>query len=148
MEPRLSWSFDRSPRIISKYFSGEGGFFADTEASYVPSTGFAWFPKPALTDNIAEDFPLSRILLAYVTLFNSQAFSRILQFYAPHVSGGQYDLSPRYVNDVPLPNFSELLVDPVQGDQVRNLARLAQADDVAKRQRDALLTELYGTQIS
>jgi hypothetical protein len=31
MEPRLSWSFDQSPRIISKYFSGEGGFFADTE---------------------------------------------------------------------------------------------------------------------
>jgi hypothetical protein len=118
----------------------------------VPSTGFAWFPKPALTDNVNEDFPLSRILLAYVTLFNSEAFSRVLQFYAPHVSGGQYDLSPRYVKDIPLPNFGELLADPVQGDHIRSLARLAETDDVttasSEGQRDALLIELYDPQIS
>ena len=127
MEPR-SWSFDETPRIISKYFSGEGGFFPDLDAAYIPSTGFAWFAKSIIVDGLTDDFPLADILQAYAELFNSEEFSKTLQYYSPHVSGGQYDLSPRYVNNVPLPNFTELILDPVKGEAVRELVRLATAE--------------------
>lgn len=96
MEPR-SWSVKNTPKIISKYFSGEGGFFVDEHAEYLPSTGFAWIPKPILTAGRKTDFPVSKLLSAYASLFNTSAFGKLLQFYAPHVSGGQFDLSPRYV---------------------------------------------------
>jgi adenine-specific DNA-methyltransferase len=97
-----SWSFSKTPRIISKYFSGEGGFFSDLRAEYLPSTGFAWLPKSPLKSANDPTFPVERLLAVYTTLFNSATFGRLLQYYAPHVSGGQFDLSPRYVNDVPL----------------------------------------------
>jgi hypothetical protein len=74
-------------------------------------------------------------------LFNSAVFGKVLQYYAPHVSGGQFDLSPRYVNHVPLPNFSQLLADEVGGEQIDRLAGLAEKQ---------LLTDIpgYGDEIN
>jgi hypothetical protein len=150
MEAR-SWSFDNSPRIISKYFSGEGGFFVDEQAKYLPSTGFAWIPKPILRSASDAYFSVERILSAYASLFNSGIFGKLLQYYAPHVSGGQFDLSPRYVNDVPLPNLAELVVDQARGRRIKRLASLADAIGPAAIQtegeKDSIVAEIYGPEI-
>jgi adenine-specific DNA-methyltransferase len=147
MRPR-SWSFDSTPRIISKYFSGEGGFFVDQKAEYLPSTGFAWLPKAILKARRHADFPIEQILLAYVVLFNSSVFGKILQYYAPHVSGGQFDLSPRFVNSVPLPNMAELITDPVRGQQVRRLAKLTEVAEITNEgERELIVADIYGAQI-
>jgi adenine-specific DNA-methyltransferase len=63
-------------------------------------------------------------LAAYVALFNSRIFETLLGGIAPQVAGGQYDLSPRYVNSIPLPNLSEDALDPALGHVVRRLDRL------------------------
>jgi hypothetical protein len=151
MESR-SWSFLDTPRIISKYFSGEGGFFADLHAEYLPSTGFAWLPKAPLKSVNDHTFPVERLLAVYAALFNSATFGRLLQYYAPHVSGGQFDLSPRYVNDVPLPDFAGLLVDPVRGQSIRRLADLAEAkENISFRlnvdETESIFVGIYGPKI-
>jgi hypothetical protein len=150
MEAR-SWSLERSPKIVSKYFSGEGGFFVDERAEYLPSTGFAWLPKPPLERGLDGDFTIQRILLSYSSLFNSAVFGRLLQYYAPHVSGGQFDLSPRYVDDVPLPNLTELSADPVRGVRVRWLADFAEASQgtssPSEDEKESIVADIYGPQI-
>jgi adenine-specific DNA-methyltransferase len=151
MEPR-SWSFLKAPRIISKYFSGEGGFYADLGAEYLPSTGFAWLPKPPLNSTNDPAFPIEKLLIVYAALFNSATFGRLLQYYAPHVSGGQFDLSPRYVNDVPLPDFAGLVSDPVRGRSIRRLADLAEAKEtnvsrLGADETESIFVGIYGPKI-
>lgn len=99
-----------------------------------------------------SDFPLQYILYAYAALFNSGALGKILQYYAPHVAGGQFDLSPRYVDYVPLPNFADLLSDDVVGQKISRLSDLAekQVKEGALRYGDeinSIVIDLYGPQI-
>jgi adenine-specific DNA-methyltransferase len=151
MESR-SWSVLRTPRIISKYFSGEGGFFADLQAEYLPSTGFAWLPKAPLKAVKDRAFPIERILAVYTALFNSATFGKLLQYYAPHVSGGQFDLSPRYVNDVPLPDFVGLVADPTRGQSIRRIADLSESKDanfsrLKADEIESIFVGIYGPKI-
>jgi len=73
--------------------------------------GFAWLLKvDRELDEQAGDGPATRdVLAAYAALFNSRAFSALLAHYSPHVAGGQFDLSPRYTNNVPIPDLIELM---------------------------------------
>ena len=141
-----SWSLSRSPRILSKYFSAEGGFFGDFDAKYLPVKGFAWFPAGRLQD--AEPV---EVLAAYVCLFNSMPFVKLLAIYCPHVSGGQYALEPRYVNAIPIPDLGELNFDPVRSQLVAGLAALGREVNLREsrwRARvDYIVTELYGRDI-
>jgi hypothetical protein len=151
MRPR-AWSFENEPRLISKYFSGQGGFIVDVKAEYLPSTGFIWVAKSLLARSRPDNFSMTRILYGYAGLFNSSAFGKILQYYAPHVSGGQFDLSPRYVNHVPLPNLSDLLDDPVSGEKIDRLASLAEKKGVAalsdtESEINDIVTDIYGPHI-
>src|SRR5205814_2158292 len=42
---------------------------------------------------------------AYVALFNSRRFSQLLSYYTYRVMGGQFDLSSRFVNNIPIPDL-------------------------------------------
>lgn len=149
MEPR-SWSTKDVPRIISKFFGGEGAFFCDLGARYIPVMGHIWQIKPDAIEMVEEDMlPLSELLAAYAALFNSEPFLRILSFYSPHVAGGQFDLSSRHVTPIPVPNLRELSADPERGRVVTELAfhgRSVNVRDPEWRARTAqLVTGLYGT---
>ena len=79
---------------------------------------------------------------------NSRVFSKLLEFFSPHVAGGQFDLSPRYVNAIPIPNLMELAKDPRKGRTIDRLSSLSRqprpldADWVTAIDRQA--SELYG----
>lgn len=109
--PRTTWASDGRPRLVSKYFGGPGGFALDLSAKPVVVQGFAWLLKvDRELDEQAGDGPATRdVLAAYAALFNSRAFSALLAHYSPHVAGGQFDLSPRYTNNVPIPDLIELM---------------------------------------
>jgi len=109
--PRTTWASDARPRLVSKYFGGPGGFALDLSAKSVVVQGFAWLLKvDRELDEQAGDGPATRdVLAAYAALFNSRAFSALLAHYSPHVAGGQFDLSPRYTNNVPIPDLIELM---------------------------------------
>ena len=142
------WALDPRPRIISKYFGGPGGFATDFEARYIVVQGFAWFPKwtPSASGLLIED-----ALAVYMAVMNSTPFSRLLEIFSPHVAGGQFDLSARYVKAIPIPHLPTLAADERTGRLVARLARLGGRPQFNDRDwrmaADSLTTELFGGDI-
>jgi hypothetical protein len=144
---------------VSKYFGGSGGFSTDIEAEYVVVQGHAWLPRwlPTNDQNAAEDIDdaskltLETILYAYAALMNSTGFSSIIEVFSPHVAGGQFDLSPRYVNSIPIPDLPSIVADMDGGSIVGQLARLGREPQPENRSWHArvegLVADLYGTQL-
>lgn len=146
-----AWSLSSEPRIISKFFGGVGGFALDREAEYVVVQGYAWFPKwktPSSVSKLHEGEPTKNLLAAYVTIMNSSPFQRLLRVFSPHVAGGQFDLSPKYVKHVPLPNIPVLMSDERAGRAVSTLAELrhdaSPGNSETAEVADRLTTQLYG----
>jgi len=150
MHPR-DFAFEKTPRIISKFFAAEGGFVGDYKAAYLPVMGHVWFPKIGLTEGDVDALPTTDILAAYVALFNSTPFVRLLAVYSPHVAGGQYDLSLRHVAPIPVPNLRELSVDPQRGQSVLALAvqgmQINLSDPLWNARTVLLVNGLYGAHI-
>jgi hypothetical protein len=143
-----SWAYNKGARIISKFFSAEGGFVGDYEAQYVAVMGHVWAPKQTLAAPNDEALALEDIVASYVALFNSTPFAQLLDLYAPHVAGGQFDLSARYVNSMPLPDLRALSTDPRAGRLVLDIARLGRKVDVNDQQwqerTSLIVADLYG----
>lgn len=143
-----SWAYNSGPRIISKFFSAEGGFVADQDAAYVPVMGHVWTPRAILAETDADALPLGELLAAYTALFNSTPFAKLLALFAPHVAGGQFDLSARHVNPMPLPDLRALSLDPRAGRRIGELSLLGRNVDVADARWRSLTTqivaEVYG----
>ena len=147
---RSTWALSESPRIVSKYFGGVGGFAMDLEADWIVVQGFAWFPKwienaMPQQNNILSD---AQILYGYTSLFNSRVFQKILSHFSPHVAGGQFDLSPRYVNAVPIPDLLWLSTNEKSGRAISLLSELGTNPEPQKdtwlNKVDRLVAELYG----
>ena len=93
MHPR-AWAFNKAPRIISKFFAAEGGFALDTNGEYLAVMGHVWMPKKCLAgEDETSCLATIEILAGYTALYNSSVFVKLLSLYAPHVAGGQYDVS-------------------------------------------------------
>jgi hypothetical protein len=151
MRPR-GFSFDNSPRIISKFFGAEGSFVFDGDAEYLPSTGHVWIPKHNISleeeDSEAVKSVSLDVLRAYTALLNSRVFTRLVSFRSVTISGGQFDLSNRFVAGTFLPNLWERAEDSFVGEYVRRLARVTANIDRGEHARqsdvDQLVAQLYG----
>lgn len=151
---RRSWGLDTHRRIVSKYFGASGGFALDEVGKFAVVQGFAWFPK---VHDISSDqgeelmIPSADILRCYVALFNSLEFEALLEFFSPQVAGGQFDLSPRYVNEIPVPNFFDLAPDGSKGAMLRRLSSLGEMpkpmDSTWQKSTGLIVQEFYGTSI-
>ena len=156
LSERRSWALDRSPRIASKYFGGSGSFAVDLDASYVVVQGFAWMPnwEEDASDIEGDASPFSfgkrELLAAYAVILNSEIVTRVLRLFSQHVAGGQYDLSWRFVRQMPLPHLAALLSDERSSDVVLSLAQIGQrqgsADPLHRHRTERLVTELYGSE--
>jgi adenine-specific DNA-methyltransferase len=140
MRPR-AWSLDTRPRILTKFFGAEGAFVGDYEAAFLAVMGHVWTLKTRIAaiptqqaegdDSAAEEqLAEADLLAAFVALCNSAVFAKLLGFYAPHVAGGQYDLSARHVGPIPIPDLQLLALDPVAGRAVRSLGMLGRQVDL------------------
>jgi methylase of polypeptide subunit release factors len=150
------WSSRGRPRIITKFFGGEGAFVGDYEAAYLAVMGHVWMLKARTNSNAADtddgaatELLSERDLLdAYVGICNSAVFVKLLELYAPHVSGGQFDLSVRYVAPIPIPDLQLLSLDPMRGRVVRVLSALGRYVDVGsaewRRNAAEAAADLYG----
>lgn len=149
---RESWAQSSEPRLISKYFGGPGGFVVDAAAKFAVVQGFAWFLKRKSASGIDEDLPGALtdtdILFAFAGLMNSGVFAQLLELFSPHVAGGQVDLSPRYVNAIPIPNLLELEKDARLGRLIKKLSSLARTPRLLDANwtaaTDRISSELYG----
>ena len=132
MHPR-AWSLNPRPRILTKFFGAEGAFVGDYDATFFAVMGHVWTLKSRTTTNAsqradadevaAEQLDETDILAAFVGLCNSPVFAKLLALYAPHVAGGQFDLSARHVAPVPIPDLQLLALDPITGRAVRTLGK-------------------------
>ena len=147
------WVRVPNPRIATKYRGGRGGFASDVEARYVIVQGYAWIPKEVTdfrseTMNDAVGFSLEEVLFAYAALLNSKQFERLLEVFSPKVAGGQFDLSPRFVSQIPLPDLSSMCADEKASETVSQLAELGKGkepfDESTLTAIDDLTGLLYG----
>jgi adenine-specific DNA-methyltransferase len=107
------WQVEASAKLVSTYFGDPGSFAYDPDGKYVVVQGFAWRPRiHSLRRNIA---------LAYLALLNSQLFFILVSGRSDHVGGGQWNLSKKYVETLPLPDLAGKLV---AGDVIEDLARI------------------------
>lgn len=154
LSERRAWALAPQPRLVSKYFGGPGGFATDLNAQYVIVQGFAWFLKKSSPDHEpdadtdVQGLPVRDILAAYMAMMNSRPFGQLLEIFSPHVAGGQFDLSPRYVNAIPIPHLSVLAADERAGRLITRLVSLGNNPRVTDADWrvavERLTTELYG----
>ena len=104
-EPRHTWASSSRPRIVSKGFGPAGSFAMDANAEFVVVQGNAWFLKRDALGGTQEE---RGVLETYVRIFNTQAFARLLSVYCAHLDGGHFELSPRFVGEIPIPNIQAL----------------------------------------
>jgi hypothetical protein len=119
------WVCSSQPRILSKYFGGVGAFVVDERARFIPVQSYAWIPKK-ISQLKSDEFTLGDSLVAYCMLFNSPTFSKLLSVFSPNrMSGGQFNLSKRFVNQIPTP----FLGGPESAPLVASLSSLSTAAD-------------------
>lgn len=169
-EPR-SWLDLPQPKIISTYFGDAGSFAWDETGEYAPVQAFAWFVSlsPRLKEFDADTEPegeretelddkiayqsvpdQATIYKANLALLNSSLFESLLSEFCPRVAGGQYDLSPRYVNHIPIPDLWALSVETsILGSDLRSLAaegeriHLEGLASIRSSDIDYLVAEMY-----
>src|SRR6266404_745801 len=144
-----SYFTELQPKLVSAFFGKAGSFAFDVDGAYVVVQGFVWVPASGLTREISKlekslrDQYVHQILHGYVALLNSKPFSLLLAEFCPHVAGGQYNLSKRFIDHVPLPNLAQLGLESQDGgSEVESLAefgRMMQAGNEVTQDR---LTEL------
>lgn len=150
---RSTWALSETPRIVSKYFGGVGGFAMDLKADWIVVQGFAWFPNwvDSTTPHQQSTMSDAQILYAFTSLFNSRVFQKILSYFSPHVAGGQFDLSPRYVNSVPIPDLISLSTNEKSGRAISLLSELGVEPqsqmETWLNNVDRLVAELYGVDL-
>lgn len=100
VEPRSTWQRRLYPKIVSTYFGQRGSFAYDEKGEFVVTQGFGWIWRN--TSAASASLPW-----AYLAILNSRMFQGLLAHYCPTVRGGQYDLSVRFVRNVPLPDLTD-----------------------------------------
>ena len=132
VKPHLWWELNAPrlarpknfPKIVSTHFGNEGAYAWDEGGQFTVVQGHVWLPqKTVLTvssdansaaDN-EEEISLAgqeKIGLSYLVILNSPIFFQLVSAVSHHVSGGQWDLSKRFVIQVPLPNLFDVNVNP------------------------------------
>lgn len=89
------------PKIVSTYFGDIGSFGFDLEGTFLVVQGFAWLAK----EDKYFDTLIGDAGFAYLSILNSQIFSQLLSATSNHVGGGQWNLSKKFVDQIPLPDF-------------------------------------------
>jgi hypothetical protein len=134
-----SWQIAEAPKLVSTYFGDAGSFAWDDSGEYAVVQGHAWLPKPSHVDTFGF-----RVGLAYLAIFSSEFFSDLLASVSNHVGGGQWDLSKRFVDRLPLPNLMRSQADP---DQVSELAEVGTAihhgHEVDRERHEQLVRQVY-----
>ena len=108
------WQHEWMPKLVSTYFGSRGRFACDKtgEFSVVQGQGWLWRKSPG--DSAVEKeapnrwFFTTELPFAYLAIFNSSVFERLLALFCPRVQGGQFDLSNRFVDKVPVPDLSNV----------------------------------------
>src|SRR5450759_915394 len=104
IRPRF-WQWERQAKIVSKYFGDARPFAVDQAGDYVVVVGHAWLPHTPASDSRLTPKEVQFATLAYL---NSTVAKSLLEYVSVHISGGQVDLSNKYVKDLPVLNLPRI----------------------------------------
>jgi hypothetical protein len=129
---------ERSPRIFTKMFGGPDMAASDMRGFFLPLQSFAWMPN--WTEIGVDETLREAALWWYCRILNSRVFFLLRrEFAAASTAGGQLDVSPKYVDHVPMPI-------PDKEDLIR-LASSGMPNVSATEVNDGLVATAYGTTI-
>ncbi|MDP1735549.1 MAG: N-6 DNA methylase [Sulfuritalea sp.] len=97
-----SWQVERQPKIVSTYFGTAGSFALDQTGDYVVVQGYGWLPKKSAL--LGDE----RQLLALVATLNAPITDTLLAGVSNNLAGGQWNLSKRFVERMPLVDVTQL----------------------------------------
>ena len=132
-----NWQIERNPKLVSTHFGKAGSFSWDSSGNYVVINGFAWLPKKdrVLPENVG---------LAYLAILSCPFINNLLDSVSSHIGGGQWDLSKRYISNMPLPN---LTVKSLDLDILKSLYEIGKLinfrDDFDSQSLNQLVMALY-----
>jgi SAM-dependent methyltransferase len=114
------WQKKPCPKIVSKYFGRNRPFVFDKSGEFVVVVGNGWLLKKGGVGESAQDQEGTNVYemtegesyLATVTYLCSTLARDLLEYLSVQVSGGQLDLSSKYISDLPIPNFAT--IDPAE----------------------------------
>lgn len=107
------WQREKCSKIVSASFGGRGRFACDKSGTFVIVQGHGWLWRKCIAEaeedtSTPNDWFFSTDLpFVYLAIFNSGVFERLLALFCPRVQDGQFDLSNRFVDKVPLPDLSQ-----------------------------------------
>jgi len=128
---------ERTPRIMTKMFGASDMAAVDTKGEFLPLQAYAWMPH---WSEFNFDYELREAALWwYCRLLNSRIFFLLRREFSAITAGGQLDVSPKNVNDVPLPS-------PTYDELIR-LASQGEPNQLASKQNDELVAQAYGTDL-
>jgi len=102
---RRTWQVERAAKIVSKYFGGNRAFAFDKSGDFVVVVGHAWLLKKGEVGQEITDDEIYSATLAYLS---SAVAYNLMEYLSPQVSGGQLDLSNKYLGELPVPNLANL----------------------------------------
>ena len=102
-----TWLKKMEPRIVSRMFIGrqQFGFAVDERGDRAVVQGYGWVPNWKATGVGSSNDDRLMALHAYAYLFSSEFFLSLVQSVSVNIAGGQYDLAPKYIDTLPLPQW-------------------------------------------
>ncbi len=91
-----AWQIPYTPKIVSKEFGKAGAFAYDKTGAFVAERSHAWLPK----SNILGD-----IGFGYVAILSMPIINDFLNGLSKQIGGGQWYLSSKFINKMPMPNL-------------------------------------------
>ncbi len=151
-----SWQRKRDSKLVSTYFGTRGSFAWDGTGEYVVVQGHGLLVRDNLGKSI-RSVPVAvrtefykEVMLSYAALFFSDIFASLLSEFCPHVAGGQFNLSKKYLDKIPLPDMAQIGAEQTQKGQAMQYlagagARLNEGIPVSRRQINDAVAKVYGT---
>jgi adenine-specific DNA-methyltransferase len=126
----------RTPRIMTKMFGAADMAAPDLRGEFLPLQAYAWMPhwsEMKIDGSFAEP-----ALWWYCRILNSRVFFLLRrEWRSASTAGGQLDVSPRYIDKVPIPRPSV--------DELIRLVSAGKPSLIASKENDELVAIAYGT---
>lgn len=136
-----AWQIDNRPRMFSTYFGTHGSFALDQSGRHVVVQGYAWLPKDAgALDDVYG--------LALTGLFAAPSIDKLIAAVSNNLAGGQWNLSARFMNNMPFPNLWSRELRTVAEMLARAGAMLSAGEMVDEAELNDLVAHAYGCNFS
>ncbi len=134
-----AWQVEVKPKLISTSFGKTGSFAWDNSGDFIVVQGHYWEPKANYVNKFNKE-----IGLAYLAVLNSSLINILLSSVSKHLGGGQWDLSRKYIKNMPIPDLFSKNIDIMVLKKLTNTGNLiSQKKEYDKVALNDIILDLY-----